>query len=152
MFRAGIQSEAAITVRLDWDKTAYDTDIDLHVVDPRGHHLYWDDMYCSCGGYLDMDDRRGPGPEHITYSSAQPGTYEVLVHHYPNDKTYDYTVAFTVTAYVGDRVYKSHGAVSYDQMVSLGTFTVGESRSTQVDFRAHDALKTVDASWIPVKE
>lgn len=152
VFRAGIQSEAAITVRLDWDKTAYDTDIDLHVVDPRGHHLYWDDMYCSCGGYLDRDDRRGPGPEHITYSSAQPGTYEVLVHHYPNDKTYDYTVAFTVTAYVGDRVYKSHGAVSYDQMVSLGTFTVGESRSTQVDFRAHDALKTVDASWIPVKE
>lgn len=151
-FRAGFQSDAAITIRLDWDKTAYDTDIDLHVKDPSGHHIYYDNMRCSCGGYLDRDDIKGPGPEHITYSAAKPGTYEVLVHHYHNGITYGYTVAFTVTAYVGEKVYKSHGAVSYDQMVSLGTFTIGESRSVDVDLHADDALKIVETGQLPAKE
>lgn len=150
-FRAESFSGAAITVRLDWDKTSYDTDIDLHVIDPYGHHIYWSDMNCSCGGYLDRDDRRGPGPEHITYTSANPGVYEVLVHHYPNGETYGYTVAFTVTAYVGDKVYKSHGAVAYDQMVSLGTFTIGGTRSVEMDFHSPSGIRTVPHEGIPSK-
>ena len=150
-FKAGFQPDAAITVRLDWDKTATDTDIDLHMLDPLGHHIYFNRMRCSCGGFLDRDDVKGPGPEHITYTTAKPGTYEVAVHHYPNGLTRAYTVAFTVTAYVGDRVYRSHGAVAYDQSVSIGTFTIGESRSVDIHFNTTGSLGPIDLGDIPEK-
>lgn len=69
---------------LIWDSPA---DIDLHVEEPGGSHIYWASRRGSQGGELDVDDIDGYGPENIYWTSAQgshgpPGVYRWLVHYY----------------------------------------------------------------------
>lgn len=114
---------ANITFTLDWSPTDSNCDIDLHIYDPDGHHIYYSDMSCSCGGYLDRDDRHGPGPEHIYYTQAKPGKYHVYVHHYYSDVKG--TVGFTVTTEYDERRFVNRSSVSYDEYVYIGTLDVG---------------------------
>lgn len=145
--------EGSVTVRLDWNKTASDTDIDLHIIDPKGHHICYSSMTCACGGYLDRDDRQGPGPEHIIYTNAPAGIYQVMVHHYPNGKTEGKIVGFSVTAHVGERRYAGQGSVSYDQMVTLGTFEVGApTRASEEGFVPGSLYQWPDPATLPRKQ
>jgi hypothetical protein len=47
---------------LIWDT---ETDLDLHVVEPGGKEIYWEDPRGQYGGELDVDNTRGFGPENI---------------------------------------------------------------------------------------
>lgn len=129
IFHATISDEQDITFRLDWDKTLSRTDIDLHVYDPLGHHIWYNGTTCSCGGWLDRDDRRGPGPEHIRYPSAPKGTYLIKVHHYDSDS--HGVIGYTVTVYANDKMYKATGAVAYDQLNTVGTITIPDANTTR---------------------
>ena len=78
---------------LIWDTKS--VDIDLHVLEPRGDHLYFGNRNGRQGGELDVDNTWGFGPENIYWlvpsggrKSARvkgpgpPGAYKWSVHYY----------------------------------------------------------------------
>jgi uncharacterized protein YfaP (DUF2135 family) len=59
------------------------TDVDLHLVGPNGEDCYYNHMSTSWGGFLDIDNIRGYGPEHITIPELKmTGTYRLFVHYF----------------------------------------------------------------------
>lgn len=52
-----------------WDSVA---DIDLHVVEPGGKEIYWNDRKGRQGGELDVDNTEGYGPENIYWLHQNP--------------------------------------------------------------------------------
>jgi hypothetical protein len=70
---------------LIWDSTA---DLDLHVLEPGGSHLYWESRRGVRGGELDVDDIDGFGPENVYWGggldkgNGPPGAYKWFVHYY----------------------------------------------------------------------
>lgn len=139
-FRATPTQTADVVFRLDWDPSDSNCDIDLHVYDPSGHYIYYADMYCECGGYLDRDDRHGPGPEHIFYTQAKPGKYHVYVHHYDSDTKG--TVGFSVTTQYNGRRFVNRSSVYYDDKVYIGTLDVGEDSIASATNGTKQSLST----------
>ena len=77
------RSSAAIAVKvgdpqftLIWDT---DADLDLHVIEPGGKEIYWEDPKGRQGGELDVDNTKGLGPENIYWlvESEGPGSTKV---------------------------------------------------------------------------
>lgn len=70
---------------LIWDSRA---DLDLHVMEPGGSHLFWENRDGDQGGELDVDDVDGFGPENIYWGggldkgNGPPGQYKWYVHYY----------------------------------------------------------------------
>jgi hypothetical protein len=52
-----------------WDSVA---DIDLHVIEPGGKEIYWNDRKGNHGGELDVDNTDGYGPENIYWLKQNP--------------------------------------------------------------------------------
>ncbi|TCI92607.1 YfaP family protein [Tenacibaculum sp. M341] len=77
-------SNGVIHIGLSWNTT---TDIDLHVTDPFGETIFFDNPTSSSGGYLDRDNTEGFGPENIYWTSNIPsGNYSVdLVYYGPDN-------------------------------------------------------------------
>ncbi|MDT8378696.1 MAG: hypothetical protein RQ739_07375 [Desulfotignum sp.] len=69
-----------ITATLTWGSNP---DLDLHVFEPDGSHVYYERRYGS-SGYLDYDDVNGYGPEHyyVSCDTIEPGTYRFGVNYY----------------------------------------------------------------------
>lgn len=66
-----------ITITLSWD---IQRDIDLHIIEPNGKHVYWADRR-GTSGYLDVDDVSSFGPEHYyTNCNLQTGNYTVYLY------------------------------------------------------------------------
>jgi len=61
---------------LIWDT---DADLDLHVIEPGGKEIYWEDPKGQQGGELDVDNTKGFGPENIYWlvESEGPGSTKV---------------------------------------------------------------------------
>ncbi len=59
-------------------------DVDLHVLDPNGHRIWYRAMECPCGGQLDRDDTTSGGPENIFWpvGQAPKGRYKCWTHYY----------------------------------------------------------------------
>ena len=70
----------AITVSLGWGD---EPDLDLHVIEPDGTHVYYGNPLGTSGA-LDRDDTDGHGPEHYTVpcEDLMEGTYTVAVNYY----------------------------------------------------------------------
>jgi len=70
---------------LIWDSKA---DLDLHVKEPGGSEIYWEERKGTDGGELDVDDVDGFGPENIYWGggldqgNGPPGEYKWYVHYY----------------------------------------------------------------------
>ena len=62
---------------LIWDKDG--VDLDLHVVEPSGKEIYWEEPKGALGGELDVDNTKGFGPENIYWlvESDVPGAEKV---------------------------------------------------------------------------
>lgn len=54
-------------------------DLDLHVIEPGGKEIYWEDPQGAHGGELDVDNTKGYGPENIYWlvESKGPGSEKV---------------------------------------------------------------------------
>ncbi len=80
----GVFDEAAILVTVTWDKN--DTDVDTYVIDPTGDYSSYFHKYTADGGWLDVDDTNGYGPEHwtLTYGNTVRWgeDYRVRLHYY----------------------------------------------------------------------
>jgi hypothetical protein len=73
-----------VQVSVSWDE---DSDVDLHVVDPDGDEVYWDNTSTASGGELDLDSNAdceidSVRNENITWSKALPGTYTVRLDYF----------------------------------------------------------------------
>jgi len=62
---------------LIWDA---DVDLDLHVVEPGGKEINWEDRKGDQGGELDVDNTKGYGPENVYWlvEADGPGSEKVL--------------------------------------------------------------------------
>lgn len=82
----------SLQVSLSFDN---DKDIDLHLIEPNGDHIYYGNMMSTNGGELDLDSNPacsidGINNENITYSEEaqlDAGTYYVYVDMYSNCDT-----------------------------------------------------------------
>lgn len=70
-----------LKITLLWD---YQADMDLHVIEPDGTHIYFNHARSISGGYLDVDNTHGgPGAgENIYWDNPPSGIYQVYVHYY----------------------------------------------------------------------
>jgi hypothetical protein len=74
-------SSGIITVTLTWGSQP---DVDLHVFEPNGTHVYYANRF-GPSGFLDVDDVSGFGPEHYTVrctDTLETGTYRIGVNYY----------------------------------------------------------------------
>ena len=97
-FGEGLETIRGVEVRvgdpqftLIWDTEA---DIDLHVIEPGGSHIFWMKRRGERGGELDVDDTDGFGPENVYWpeqdskpgnlvkGQGPPGVYHWYVHYY----------------------------------------------------------------------
>lgn len=150
-FTATIE-EAAVTIRLEWNKHSGDTDIDLHVVDPFGEEIAYYHMYSSSGGYLDRDDVKGPGPEHIHWDHAPVGTYKIYVHYFPNGEEDRSVTNYKVSVTADNITYRPQtGSIAYDQLVPIGQFTIGGSSARSEATKALDHTESIAKKVYPKK-
>jgi len=64
-----------IRVVLNWDTD--NSDMDLHVIDPRGEECFYSHNRTAIGGRISADVTQGYGPEEFLLKQAIPGTYKV---------------------------------------------------------------------------
>lgn len=94
--------ESDLRVTMTWNTD--NTDIDLHVTDPRGDECYYGNRQIPSGGQLLDDVTQGFGPERFQAVDAVNGRYRVVAKYYSNNgnrlvaRTY---VTLTVATYVG---------------------------------------------------
>ena len=144
---------ADITIRLDWNKHSGNTDIDLHVVDPYGERIAFYNMRSASGGYLDRDDVVGPGPEHVRWSNAPAGTYKIYVHYYPNGEADRSVTSYKVSVNANGTKYRPvTGSIAYDQIVSIGQFTIGGSETRSITVVPEGDPDMIDTSTLPKKK
>ena len=76
-----------ITVTLTW---GVQPDVDLHVFEPNGTHVYYANL-TGPSGFLDVDDVTSFGPEHYFVDCTTPevGTYGVAVNYFRGDAPED---------------------------------------------------------------
>jgi len=109
-----------VQITLTWTNGA---DLDLHVIDPSGEEIYWQDPYSASGGVLDVDDTDGYGPENIYWpkDEAPEGIYKVSVHHYPwTEKPKESSFNVLINAYGQTKSYS--GSTTEDQTVHVVDF------------------------------
>ena len=86
----------ALRATLTWDTTA---DIDLHMIEPNGAHVYFASPAGSTAA-LDVDDTSGFGPENIFVAAgrAAVGIYQVYINYYGGASPTTSTITITVNA------------------------------------------------------
>lgn len=114
LLKAGGRFEnCSIRASLLWN--TYD-DLDLHVVTPKGEHIFYGNKRASCGGELDVDRNAG-GPqtrepiENIRWAkgTAMPGKYLVFVRNYTHHEARPADVRFKVELEVDGKVESFEG-------------------------------------------
>ncbi len=88
-------------IMLSWGERP--NDLDLHCLTPGGRHIFFRDVVkdgveAHCRGSrdaapwvaLDVDQTSGYGPETLTFTQFDPGTYTVFVHNYGAQNDHEY--------------------------------------------------------------
>jgi len=79
-----VVDSGVITVALNWGAAP---DVDLHVYEPNGAHVYWYNLE-GISGTLDKDDTSRFGPEHyrvLTCDKVEEGGYHIALDYYKGD-------------------------------------------------------------------
>lgn len=105
-----------ITITLTWNNSA---DLDLHVTDPSGEEICFYHTSSESGGYLDVDDTNGYGPEHVFWEESPPsGSYLVVVHHYGGAAPTNYNILIEYN----DITSAYSGTINDDEYAVVSTF------------------------------
>ena len=113
-----------VQISLMWDNF---NDLDLHVVCPSGERIHGGNKLSKCGGELDVDANVRPETrkpvENVVWDdeTAQPGEYQVYVHHYKKHnkrRSKDPTKFKVIVNNVGD-LLEFDGALSHGDPIKL---------------------------------
>jgi hypothetical protein len=101
-------------VTLVWDSNV---DLDVHVIEPGGKEIFWNDRKGKFGGELDVDNNDGFGPENIAWSSAgpnpaPPGEYRWWVEYYGGNRGIPVKTRWKVRVKHEDKVMIYHGTLT----------------------------------------
>ncbi len=69
-----------VRVVLNWDTD--NSDMDLHVIDPRGEECFYSHPRTELGGRISADVTQGYGPEEFMLKHAVPGIYKVRANYF----------------------------------------------------------------------
>jgi len=124
-FKAVTAGEGQVQVTLTWNN---DADVDLYLVEPDQNEIFFGNSTSTSGGFLDIDDTDGFGPENVFFESGTPaGTYAVEVDLFslntdPAPVTYNVTVKVngTTQTFEGSLTTESFG----NAPVPVTTFTI----------------------------
>jgi hypothetical protein len=113
-----------VQVTLTWHKNV---DLDLHVIDPNGVEVFYNNPTSPGGGSFDRDNectRMVPGrPENIFWETAPRGTYQVKVGYYRNCTAEPLgPVSFIVRVLVQGVARSYTGTVDSDGIVDVAQF------------------------------
>ena len=110
-----------ITVSLTWGSA---TDVDLHIYEPNGTHVYWENFEGTSGS-LDRDDRSGYGPEHYhvpTCANLERGVYHVALDYFeggePTAATIQIEAGLLVRTYEISMPSEIYGSVDYPELIA----------------------------------
>jgi tetratricopeptide (TPR) repeat protein len=78
--RVDLDRTDRMRITMTWDTDG--NDVDLHVVDPRGYHVYYADRAAPSGIRLLEDITQGFGPEVVRTDRVDPGAYHVGVKYF----------------------------------------------------------------------
>ena len=113
-----------VQISLMWNNY---NDLDLHVVCPSGERIHGGNKISACGGELDVDANVRPETkkpvENVVWddNTAQPGEYQVYVHHYKKHnkrRTKDPTKFQVIVNNVGD-LLEFNGELTHGDPISL---------------------------------
>ena len=115
-----------VQITLRWHNTA---DLDLHVTDPSGEEIYFDEPSAASGGQLDHDanypcEEGSASPVENVYwpsGGAPLGQYTVQVHYF-DQCAGEGTTDYSVTVLVDGSSETHQGSVTLDQFVTVATF------------------------------
>jgi hypothetical protein len=99
---ASSEAPADLRVSITWNTDA--TDVDLHVVEPGGAKVYYQNTKSSAGGELSPDQTRGYGPERYHIRRAPKGEFRLYVHYYGENRNLlggETHVSVTITRWAG---------------------------------------------------
>lgn len=129
-------TEGVITVTLEWGN---EPDVDLHVTEPNGTHVYYRNK-SGISGYLDLDDTSGNGPEHY-YASCQgleTGTYEIGLNYFsgvgPETAQVQIATADGNTRSFSRTLTEVRGTGGNDTPIPVATVTVTEGDEGQFTY------------------
>lgn len=79
-FLARAEAAADLRVSITWNTDG--TDVDLHVIEPSGARVSYQNKKSADGGELSQDLTDGYGPERYHIKQARRGEYKVMVHYF----------------------------------------------------------------------
>lgn len=147
-YRTEIESTAArgaLTVTLSWGQGS--SDVDLHVLEPYGRHIYFaNSMPDANGPYLDFDNTYGYGPEHyyatddmdmydasgVQQSTDLYGTYQIALHYYADhdsDWENDQVITWHVTISYLALYIEATGQEIWEEVTYTGVLGTADSGS-----------------------
>jgi membrane-bound inhibitor of C-type lysozyme len=114
-----------IKITLTWNNKV---DLDLHVIDPNGEEISFENEQSASGGKLDMDNTDGYGPENIFWENGKAikGTYRVYVHFYDHGESSSNSSSYIVKVKYLGLTQTFNGTVNYDQTVPVCSFADGK--------------------------
>lgn len=122
-----------IRVVLNWDTN--DSDMDLHVVDPRGETCFYGHQATALGGRISADVTGGYGPEEFLLKKAIPGKYLIKANYFG---TRQQTVIGATTVKL--ELYLRYGTFKVENKSMILRLT-GQGRMVDVGEFVFDAMK-----------
>ena len=125
----GIYEGVDVRASLIWDNR---NDLDLHIITPRGEHIYYANKRSTCSGWLDVDmNVRGETTkpvENIRWARgvAQRGPYRVYVQNYRFHEPSQGPTAFKVELEIGGEVCHFEGEMAAARTGAASDVTVFE--------------------------
>ena len=140
---AGGNVEAKLRFSLAWYN--FD-DLDLHVVEPKGNHVFFANKVNRLGnGILDVDMNAGGGRtrtpvENVAFTHPDDGVYRVFVNQYQKRETVDVGFTMELASDAGTVQLSYRKAASGDVMV--GTFKVKNGAIVEYNYGSKDIVGT----------
>lgn len=135
-----------ITVRLTWGAQP---DVDLHVFEPGGAHVYYLNLV-GAAGHLDVDDTDGAGPEHyyVSCETIQEGTYQVGVNYYRGNAPETAQIqisAGTVVRNYARTLPAQRGSGGNASPTPVATIAVTRNEDDELEFQINEATSSLSS-------
>jgi hypothetical protein len=125
-----IVKSGVIAVSLSWGS---EPDVDLHVYEPNGMQVFWNNLQ-GYSGTLDRDDRTGYGPEHYSVPSCETlenGIYHVALDYFKGDgpelATLQIEAGLLVRTYEIAMPSEYYGSTNYPELIASILVKNGEN-------------------------